>query len=177
MCFISCFPLRYVVLWDSKTPPDPPCGNLSSFMTPSRGRSPPLNLLSLLLSFIFCPTYLQSDWAAFLGAWCPLPVFRSFLMEVAQHSNDLLMNLWGRKRSPGPVPPSSWDLPQCASFQRIDLIFRVFHTVEKLWNRYTVSQSPLVPYPLLGSLWFIQSSCSFLEHSVLLASTKHCLRH
>ena len=30
-------------------------------------------------------------------AWCPLPVFRSDFVEVAQHSDDLLMNLWGRK--------------------------------------------------------------------------------
>ena len=61
--------------------------------------------------------------------------------------------------------------------RRIDLIFRIFHTVEKLWNRYTVSQSPLLPYPLLGSLWFIQSSYSFLLYSLLLACTKHCLRY
>ena len=31
-------------------------------------------------------------WAAFLGAWCPLPAFRSFV-EFAQLSNVLLMNL------------------------------------------------------------------------------------
>ena len=26
-------------------------------------------------------------------------------MEVAQHSNDLLMNLWGRRWCPLPIPP------------------------------------------------------------------------
>ena len=32
------------------------------------------------------------EWAAFLGAWCPLPVFRRCFVEFAQHSNDLLMS-------------------------------------------------------------------------------------
>ena len=65
-------------------------------------RSPSLTLLSLSLSFIFGPTSFRREWAAFLGAWCPLPVFRSCFMEVAQHSNDLLMNLWEKKWSPHP---------------------------------------------------------------------------
>jgi len=39
--------------------------------------SPSLPLLSLFLSFIFCPTSFQRHWAAFLGASCPLPAFRS----------------------------------------------------------------------------------------------------
>ena len=50
----------------------------------------------IFLSFIFCPTSFQREWAAFLSAWYP-PVFRSCFVEVAQHSNDLLMHLWGRK--------------------------------------------------------------------------------
>ena len=70
-----------------------------SFMTPSPGWSLSLNLLSLFLSFIFCPTF-QREWAAFLGAWCLPPAFRSCSVKVTQHSNDLLMNLWGRKWSP-----------------------------------------------------------------------------
>ena len=57
-----------------------------------------------LLSFIFP---FQRKWAAFLGAWGPPPVFRSCFVKVAQHSNDLLMNLWGRKWSPHPIPPPS----------------------------------------------------------------------
>ena len=45
---------------------------------------------------------------AFLGAWCPPPAFRSCkFVEFAQRSNDLLMNLWGRKWSPHPIPPAS----------------------------------------------------------------------
>ena len=35
---------------------------------PSWDRSPSLPLLSLFLSFIFCPTSFQRQWAAFLGA-------------------------------------------------------------------------------------------------------------
>ena len=76
---------------------------------PPRDRSPSLTPFSLFLSFIFCSTSFQRQWAAFLGAWCPLPVFRSCFVEVAQHSNDLLMNLWGTRWSPRPIPPPSWD--------------------------------------------------------------------
>ena len=62
-----------------------------------------------LPSPIFCPTSFGRDWAAYLGACCPLPAFRSCFVGVAQHSNDLLMNLWGRKWSPCPIPVLSWD--------------------------------------------------------------------
>ena len=105
----------YVALWDSKTPKTCPwesfllCGNFSSFTLSPQVRSPSLNLLSLFLSFIFCPTSFRREWAAFLGAWCTPPAFRSCFVEVAQHSDDLLMNLWERKRSPCPIPPPSWD--------------------------------------------------------------------
>ena len=43
-------------------------------------------------------------------------------MEVAQHSNDLLMNLWGRKWSPCPIPPLSWFLNICIYNYRIDSV-------------------------------------------------------
>ena len=56
------------------------------------------------LSFIFFPTSFRRQWAAFLGAWCPLSAFRSCFVEFAQRSNALLMNLWGRKLSPCPIP-------------------------------------------------------------------------
>ena len=77
---------------------------------PLQVRSPSLTLLSFFLSFIFCPTSFQREWAAFLSAWCPPPAFRNCFVEVSQHSNDLLMSLWVRKRSPGPIPLPSWDL-------------------------------------------------------------------
>ena len=38
---------------------------------------------------IFCPTSFQREWAAFLGAWCPLPALRSCFVEVGQRSNDI----------------------------------------------------------------------------------------
>ena len=59
-----------------------------------------LTLLSLFLSLIFCPTSFRRQWAAFLGAWCPLPAFRSCFVVFAQRSNDLFMNFWGRKCLP-----------------------------------------------------------------------------
>ena len=59
--------------------------------------------LSLFLSSIVCPASFWREWAAFLGGCCPPPAFRSFV-GVAQPSNDLLMNLWGRKWSPCPIP-------------------------------------------------------------------------
>ena len=72
-----------------------------------------LNSMPLFLSFIFCPNSFWRDWAAFLGAQCPLPAFRSCSVEVSQHSNDLFMNLWrgSGKWSPHPIPPPSWDYP------------------------------------------------------------------
>ena len=80
---------------------------LSFLRLPSWDRSPSLSLLSLFLSFIFCPTSFRRQWAAFLGAWCPLPALRSCFVEFAQRSNVLLMNLWGRGWSPRPIPPPS----------------------------------------------------------------------
>ena len=60
---------------------------------PSLDGSLSLSLLSPFLSFIFCPTSFQRQWAAFLGAWCPLLEIRSCFVEFAQHSNVLSMNL------------------------------------------------------------------------------------
>ena len=69
--------------------------------------SPSPTLLSLFLSFIFCPTSFRRQLTAFLGARCPPPEFRSCFVVFAQRSKDLLMNLWGRKWSPHPIPPPS----------------------------------------------------------------------
>ena len=87
------FPPRYVTLWDSKTPHWPASESVSQcFETspllrlPSQDRSLSLPHLSLFFSCIFCPTSFRRQWAAFLGAWCPLPAFRSCFVEFAQHS-------------------------------------------------------------------------------------------
>ena len=82
-----------------KLPPDPPLRGfpgvwkLPLLRLPSQGGSPSLALLSLFLSFIFCPTSFRRQWVAFLGARCPLLLIRSCFMEFAQCSNVLLMNL------------------------------------------------------------------------------------
>ena len=72
-------------------------GNLSFLSLPSQDGSPSLSLLPLFLSFMFCPTSFRRQWAAFLSASCPLPAFSSCLVEFAQRSNVLSMNLWGEK--------------------------------------------------------------------------------
>ena len=122
------FPPSYVALWDSKTPHTPTGERVSWCLETSpllqlrsRVGSPSLTLLSLFLSFIFCPASFRKQWAAFLGAWCPLLTFRSCFAEFAQRSNDLSMNLCGRKwflhhlRTPPPLSPISRDslVPLC----------------------------------------------------------------
>ena len=74
---------------------------------PSQDGALSLPLLSLFLSFIFFPTSFWRQWVDFLGAWCPLPAFRSCFVEFTRHLNVVLMNLWGRKCSPHPIPPPS----------------------------------------------------------------------
>ena len=93
-----------------KLPPDPlvrgfpGVWKLPLLRLPCQDRSLSLTLLSLFLSFIFCPIPFWRQWAAFLGVWCPLLAIRSCFVEFAQCSNDLSMNLWGRKWSPHPIP-------------------------------------------------------------------------
>ena len=113
--FLFLFP-GHVALWDSKVPHRHACKRVSYCVEssppswlPPQDESPSLNLLSLFSSFVFCPTSFQRDWAAILCARCPLPAFRSCFVKVAQHSNDLLMNLLGRKWSLHPIPLPSWD--------------------------------------------------------------------
>ena len=76
---------------------------------PPQHAYPSLTLLSLFLSFIFYHTSFWRQLAAFLGAWCPLLVFRICFVVFAQGSNDLSMNLWGRKWSPRSIPLTSKD--------------------------------------------------------------------
>ena len=114
--FCSFSPPSYVALRGSKAPHRHACERVFCCVetsSPSQllpwDRSASLNLLFLFLSFIFFSTSFQRDWAVFLGAWCPPSAFRSCFVEVAQHSNDLLMNLWGRKLSSCPTFLPSWD--------------------------------------------------------------------
>ena len=109
--YLFIFPPGYVALWNSKTPYRPAservswCLETSLLRLPPQDGSPSLTLLSLFLSFIFCPTSFWRERAAFLGAWCPPPAFRSCFVKFAQRLNELLMNLWGRKWSPHPISP------------------------------------------------------------------------
>ena len=73
--FYLVFPPGYVDLWDSKTPHRPADERVSWFLEtylllwlPPWSRSPSLTLLSLFLSFIFCPTSFQRQWLPF---WVP----------------------------------------------------------------------------------------------------------
>ena len=79
-------------------------GNFSLFKTPFPGRnSIPPSFVSFFVFYIFSYLLLKS-WVAFLGAWCPLPAFRSCFVEFTRRLNALSMNLWGRKCSPRPTP-------------------------------------------------------------------------
>ena len=76
-----CCPLRF--------PTDPPVRGFPTVWkllllpAPSPGQvSIPNSFVSF--SFIFCPTSYRREWAAFLGAWCPPPAFRSCFVEFPQ---------------------------------------------------------------------------------------------
>ena len=93
-------------------------------------RFPP-SFVSFFVFYIF--SYLLSkSWAAFLGAWCPLPAFRSCFVEFTRRLNALLMNLWGRKCSPHPTPPPSWLLPLVMSFENYLIQNYVYWIVTKI---------------------------------------------
>ena len=84
---------------------------LALLRLPSRDGSLSLALLSLFLSFLFCPTSFWRQWADFLGAWWPQLAIRSCFVKFALRSVIFSMNLLGRKWSPRPIPPPSWLLP------------------------------------------------------------------
>ena len=96
-------------------------------------------LLSLSLSFIFCPISIWRERAAFLGAWCPPPAFRRCFVGVAQHPNDPLVNLWVIKCSPCPIL-----LPSCYKYEfilRFSILF-YWSICMFLWESlYLVTQS------------------------------------
>ena len=135
------FPAGYFALWDSKarhrlgSESVSWCLETSLFLRlSSRDGALSLPLLSLFLSFMFFPTSFQRLWAAFLGAWCPLPTFRSCFMEFTQRSNVLLMNLWGRKWSPCPISlPSSAFIIKRPLLAKEKSTHTHTHTHHRLW--------------------------------------------
>jgi len=66
-------------------------------------------MLLHIFIYVTFSTSFEGDWFAFLRIWGPPPVFRSCFVETVPHADDLLMYLWGRKWSPCPIPPPSWD--------------------------------------------------------------------
>ena len=72
------------------------CLETSLFLRlPSQNGAASLPICLYFLSFIFFPTSFQRQWAAFLGACCPLLAFRSCFVDFTRCLNVLLMNLWG----------------------------------------------------------------------------------
>ena len=85
------FPPSYIALWYFKIPHRPASKRVSWYLEtsplswlPPQDGSLSLTLLSLFLSFIFCPTSFWRQLTAFLGAWCPPPAFRSCFIEFDQ---------------------------------------------------------------------------------------------
>ena len=150
------------------------CLETSSFMTPSPGWVSVPNCLSLFLSFMFCTTSFWREWADFLGAWCLLPAFRNCFVEVAQHSNDLLMNLWRRKWSPCHITLPSWDRPHflfwvqansllwCSSHTHL-LVFFSSRKGWILWELFSMYNSMICFFFFLKDNCFIKFCC-FLQN-------------
>ena len=130
------------------------------------------SLLSLFVFYIF--SYLLSkSWVAFLGAWCPLPAFRSCFVAFTRRLNALLMNLWGRKCSPRPTPPPSWLLPPtnyfyiCFSFikwQSIIFFLKIMKAlVDIMFLQKKFCQRQNWVKGRLLSLWGLVLSCPCLR--------------
>ena len=69
-------------------------------------------------------------------------------MEVAQHSSNLLMNLSGRKWSPCPIPPLSWDRSFCPLFNQdflnVELYELLIYEYESLITNIICKYFPLL---------------------------------
>ena len=125
--YLFIFPPGYVALCASKARKrlGSECflvfGNFSLFKTPFPGWSSiPTSFVSFFVFYIFSYLLLKTM-GCFSGFLIPLPAFRSCFVEFTQCLNVLLMNLWGRKWSPHPIPPPSsvfWHhlLKECLSF-------------------------------------------------------------
>ena len=118
VCLFCFFLLVIFPLGDSITPDRSACHRVSyyvenfppSWFTP-QDESPSLNLLFLILSFIFCPTSFRREWVAFLGAWFPLLCSEVVLWKLLNIQIIFLMNFLGRNWSPHLIPSPSWDCP------------------------------------------------------------------
>ena len=89
-------------------------GNFSFITTPSSGQVSVLNSFDSFFVFYILPYLLSKRMCCLSGCLVTsanIQKFFFFFLEVSQHSNDLLMILWGRKCSPHSIPP-----PSCLSF-------------------------------------------------------------
>ena len=91
------------VCWSSET---------SLFLRlPSQDGAPSLPLLSLFFVFYIFSYLLSKTMGCFSGCLMSSAAFRHCFVEFTQRLNVLLMNVWGRKWSPRPIPPPSSDHP------------------------------------------------------------------
>ena len=134
-------------------------GNFSLFKTPFLGRnSIPPSFVSFFVFYIFSYLLLKS-WVAFLGAWCPLPAFRSCFVEFTRCLNALLMNLWGRKSSPHPNPPPSWLLPPRLPIYQVPYIHHFSYPQDILFGGFVLLHSTILLKGILRHhmvIWLIQ---------------------
>ena len=113
ICEVFFFPPDYVAICDSKTPCRPAGERVSwcletsppslPFPKTGRGRvSVPNSFVSIFIFYIL--SYCLSKTMGCRSRCLVSSTRVQKLVEVAQYSNDLLMNLWGRKWSPYPIP-------------------------------------------------------------------------
>ena len=109
VCLFIYFPPGYVALWDSKTSHRPAservswCLETSLFKTPFLGRVfVPNSFVPLFIFYIL--SYLLSKTMGCLSGCLVSSTSIQLFVVFAQCSNDLLMNLWGRKWSPHLIP-------------------------------------------------------------------------
>ena len=73
-----CYPLGFQNFPQTRGERVPWCLETSPSRLPPQDGSLSLTLLSLFLSFVFCPTSFRREWAAFLGAWCSASIQKLF---------------------------------------------------------------------------------------------------
>ena len=111
------------------------CGNFS-FTTPSAGQASN-NKSFVSLSVFYILSYLLSKRMGCLsGCLVTSASIQSCFVKLAHHSNDLLMNLWGRKCTPGLIPPPSWDHSQ--ELLEVDFKCHPRHSIFFLYKKTAV---------------------------------------
>ena len=111
--YLFIFPPNYVALCGSKahhklgSESVSWCLETSLFLRlPSQDRAPSLPLLSLFVFYFFSYLLLKTM-GSFSECLMSSASVQKLFVEFTQGLNVLLMNLWGRKWSPRPIPPPS----------------------------------------------------------------------